>query len=781
MRYNVTPAEIINEVYNIYSDPARLEDYTRSDAPQYIGVCGWAGVMSPANRAAFVAAFGTDTVETAETLAAARVAAYRAAYDASEYHRHELTANEADPAKVPAVGSFVWCLTDWMKCEGGPMDPLKNHCEEWGEFRRVLVEIAAVVTVPAADLLKADTAHRVAREYTGHQGGRYEESDPLRLDGRPYAWTVGVLVTDGARWYIVDSEGYDWARYVLMPKTMATMYAPELAELAAARDRREAEEAARLQAAADERRRVYLERCARWEGAELVDVRPLDAAAAEASKVHGWRSKEAKSAQRKADSARRRNILTMCQAAAPGVKFSVRKWDGWGGSYEVSWTDGPTADSLKAAADLDLLESGRDTFNGYDDSTGTTRAEFQEFAAKYLGVFGEIRTDRETSPEFRAEIVARIREAVPGLPEGDQTPTDGAQAWKVADAITDTADRYNVADLAERYGLREVAAYVARITSRPTTSEAPTDPTPGGTGADAAPYGESQKSQISDDVEACQLPEVKEYRLMYLFGAWVCHCRIYAETDDEAIHDAMDEYITSSLPRWPYRVALWEDSRLVRDIKDDGPDAIGRRDMEQEKDENGPVYVVRDASKKAQCFRFDDYVTRSILLAASYIIKETHTAGSRRLQLYADGVKLWDGDENTKTALAYIVRKRLCVPYGAIQKSPICEATAAAAELEAEELAENTAEYDRLKAKHHDALLLFRVGEFYEMWHDDAETAADVLGLILTRAHGGLKVCAFPAVALDTYLPKLVRAGHRLAICDDPRPKRSPRPKKATA
>lgn len=925
--YQVTPEQIITEIYNIFSDEHRSRQYYNTMGAQYLGLCGWAGPMSPENRAAFVDAFGLETIETAEKVARARVAAYRAAYEASHYHRHEIEANEADPDQVPAVGSFVWCFGDGLKCEGGPMDPLKNHCEEWSDFRPELVEIAAVVTVPAADLLTADTAHRIAREYTGHQGGRYEEADPLRLDGRPYAWTVGVLVTDGARWYVVDSEGYDYARYILQPLTMADMYAPEIASIRQEIARREAEEAARVQAAADERRRVYLERCARWEGAGLVDVRPLDEAAAEANRLHGWRSKEAKSAQRKADAARRRNILIMCQTAAPGVKFSVRKWDGWGGSYCVSWTDGPTADSLKAAADLDLLEEGRDTFDGMTDCAGHERAEFVEFSKKYLGVFGEINTERETSEEFRAEIIARIREAVPGLPEGDQTPTDEAQAWKVADAAADIsgdeADRRHVADMAERYGLREAAHYVARVTSRPTTSEAPTDPTPdnGGTGADAAPYvdceksqpqeeapalqlvnidgegvavvgdsrttyrhrrlikacgakwnktaqqweaydpeaianlrewlpacrparptdpdglgeeetvpapapesapvvdatptkeepaqlpeppaavvydaaqpiesapfvavdatgapyGDSQKSQISEIEEEPQLPELKKYRLMYLFGAWVCYRSIYAETDAEAIHDAMDMYIASILPRWSHRVALWEGSRLVHDIKGNGPDELGRRDIEKAKEEGATVYTIRDA--RPQPYACEYPATRSILAAANHA-QNNELANPHPLQIFADGVKIWDSEEDHTGGLAYIVRQRLGVPYGYFQKSQICEATASAAELEAEELAENTAEYDRLKAKHPDALLHFRVGEFYELWNDDAEIAADVLGLTLTLAHGGLKMCAFPYHALDTYLPKLIRAGHRVCICDDPRPKRSPRPKKATA
>lgn len=76
-----------------------------------------------------------------------------------------------------------------------------------------------------------------------------------------------------------------------------------------------------------------------------------------------------------------------------------------------------------------------------------------------------------------------------------------------------------------------------------------------------------------------------------------------------------------------------------------------------------------------------------------------------------------------------------------------------------------------LKAKHPDAILLFRCGDFYETYCDDAVTASKILGITLThRSNGGAKggdeMAGFPHHALDSYLPKLVRAGKRVAICD---------------
>nr|HPH62946.1 DNA mismatch repair protein MutS [Paludibacteraceae bacterium] len=79
-------------------------------------------------------------------------------------------------------------------------------------------------------------------------------------------------------------------------------------------------------------------------------------------------------------------------------------------------------------------------------------------------------------------------------------------------------------------------------------------------------------------------------------------------------------------------------------------------------------------------------------------------------------------------------------------------------------------QYYEMKGKHPDAILLFRVGDFYETYAEDAIKASEILGITLTRrANGGQKtteMAGFPHHALDTYLPKLVRAGQRVAICD---------------
>ncbi|HHB51549.1 MAG TPA: DNA mismatch repair protein MutS, partial [Saprospiraceae bacterium] len=78
-------------------------------------------------------------------------------------------------------------------------------------------------------------------------------------------------------------------------------------------------------------------------------------------------------------------------------------------------------------------------------------------------------------------------------------------------------------------------------------------------------------------------------------------------------------------------------------------------------------------------------------------------------------------------------------------------------------------QYHQIKTKHPDAILLFRVGDFYETFGEDAIKTSEALGIVLTsRNNGGsdLELAGFPYHALDLYLPKLVKSGYRVAICE---------------
>ena len=92
---------------------------------------------------------------------------------------------------------------------------------------------------------------------------------------------------------------------------------------------------------------------------------------------------------------------------------------------------------------------------------------------------------------------------------------------------------------------------------------------------------------------------------------------------------------------------------------------------------------------------------------------------------------------------------------------------------EAVELTPMMKQFYELKKKHPEAIMLFRCGDFYETYADDAVTASEILGITLTKRNNGKDstgtstyMAGFPHHALDTYLPKLIRAGKRVAICD---------------
>ena len=85
--------------------------------------------------------------------------------------------------------------------------------------------------------------------------------------------------------------------------------------------------------------------------------------------------------------------------------------------------------------------------------------------------------------------------------------------------------------------------------------------------------------------------------------------------------------------------------------------------------------------------------------------------------------------------------------------------------VELEELSATVRQFKELKSKHPDALFLFREDDFYTAYSEDAECISELLDIVITKK-GKRNTASFPAHALDTYLPKLVKAGKRIAICD---------------
>ena len=196
-------------------------------------------------------------------------------------------------------------------------------------------------------------------------------------------------------------------------------------------------------------------------------------------------------------------------------------------------------------------------------------------------------------------------------------------------------------------------------------------------------------------------------------------------------------------------------------------------------------------------FHFQNYKTMKANVQISAVKKEFKN-GQQGWQVFIEGMEgRLRCEMNFKDALkamryCFLLSKRLELQIDEIQlaalsleyqqsKSAVEQAQAAEAATEvaaevAAEIGEAVSQapdskmlrqFKELKAKHPDALIIFRNGDFYECYEEDAQKAADCLGIVLTEnPSSNLKLAGFPHHALDTYLPKLVRHGYRVAICE---------------
>ena len=126
----------------------------------------------------------------------------------------------------------------------------------------------------------------------------------------------------------------------------------------------------------------------------------------------------------------------------------------------------------------------------------------------------------------------------------------------------------------------------------------------------------------------------------------------------------------------------------------------------------------------------------------------------RQLSLF----DLWDAEQSQSTAAqASLLEKQSNI-------SSNITASNAASDMESSRLLQ---QWQEIKKQYPDALLLFREGDFYEVYNEDAEVACKILGIVKTkRGKSNIPFAGFPFHVLDEYLPRLVRAGHRVAICD---------------
>lgn len=470
--------QIVENLLKVLTDKAESAQYY-SDNEQYICLCGWCGIMSPVSRPAYVKTFGKDTTEQAEAKAREIIAEKEAARQRTKYAEH---AREADRLEgVPAVGGFFWADNSGLKCDGGrglfeELHALNYYTDAQNTPARLCC-VEQIIKVSDDDFARPGLADDLVIRYNLQGFARSEDvddndntynNDPEKL---ATFYTVGTLVVSpSGKYYLIDSEGYNYARYIYVPIEWPVMLADEVAAVKAKEEARKAEE--ERQAAEEKAQRLakYRARCAKW----LPLMRNVEKM-----------EQDGTATARKIDNARKANILAMCAAAFPGVKFSVSVRRGWGADFELTWTDGPTVEEFNEKTDLNLFCSRRDTFDGWDDSTDVVFAEFSEFARLAMGRNGgNVKTVREMSDEARAELLAQIFEAVPAADNRNKYGYTDAYTYtnKEAEAVA-AALGVDVFDIFA-HGYAENAETIARRawnkrSYTKTTTPEPTDSKPG--------------------------------------------------------------------------------------------------------------------------------------------------------------------------------------------------------------------------------------------------------------------------------------------------------------
>lgn len=497
---------IVENLVKVLSDKAESAQYY-SDNEQYTGICGWCGTMSPVSRPAYIKTFGKTTTEQAEVKAREIITEKEAARQRTRYAQH---AQEADRLEgVPAVGGFFWADNSGLKCDGGrglfeELHALTCYTHATEKPARLCC-VEQIINVSEADFARPELADELVTRHNLQGFARSEDVDDSEDMNAAYNdpeklctfYTVGALVVSpSGKYYLIDSEGYDYARYIYVPIEWPVMFSDEVASIKAAEEARKAEEA--RQAAEEKAQRLaeYRKRCAKWFPL-MRNVEEME--------------QDGKATARKIDNARKANILAMCSAAFPGVKFFVSVRRGWGADFELTWTDGPTVEEFNEKTDLDLFCSRRDTFNGWDDSTGVDYAEFADFARLTMGSNGgDIKTSREMSDEARAELLADIFAAVPAADNRNKYGYTEAYTYtnKEAEAVA-AALGVDVFDIFA-HGYAENAETIARRawnvrSYTKTTTPEPTDPKPG-----KAQATNSTDTTDEAPAEGLQLVEIAE-------------------------------------------------------------------------------------------------------------------------------------------------------------------------------------------------------------------------------------------------------------------------------
>ena len=443
-----TFADLVAELADIMADENRRRMY-ESEGETWTSY-GWDGcAMTPESRTAYIKKFGRTIIEMAELCATMKQAADAKAYEQTHHAAHvrEARKHQSEGNKAPKAGAFVFGVSSGMKCDGGhgifeEFRVFAAHpdwiTEHEDDERRHLCKVLEVYEVSAEDFARPELAdelvkkaHDEGRKFAG--GCATDDPEPADDPRDPYAKykyyytkVAAVVCRESGRWYLIDCEGYSYARYCYMPKNFRTMYAQEIRE---AQDRHAAQVEAERQEEerkAAERLAEYRAKCAKYEAAGLEDlteyreaVKTANREECEAGRAHGYRSPEYKAAQKKAQAAaaalmaaEKRNIKAMAAAIYPGIKCKVTKADSWrSAGYKLTYEDGPTLETFQNNTDFDLFAAYWEEYR-QDDCTETHRYDLTEFADKYGDGRG-VEIAREMSKAERERMTAAILQAVP--------------------------------------------------------------------------------------------------------------------------------------------------------------------------------------------------------------------------------------------------------------------------------------------------------------------------------------------------------------------------------
>lgn len=375
-------AEAVSVIFNLIKNDIETWE---NENDQY-EIFGTLGNMSPLSRVAFVKEFGEEQTARAEKEARAKLELKENKSCYSSFSKR------ADlQFGIPEVGEFVWASCTWMKCDGGEgiYDELRSrYLYDDCDNKKVLCKVDQVFTVSKEEFEKPELADSLCKDNNVAGGCAREEED--ENDESAY-YTIVAAVTDGQRFYYIDSEGFGYARYILLPSnwrdTLNDLYVKVEEQEKRIKEEKEAEEARRE----EEARKEYEERCAKYEH--------LMTSTKELSDQIDWR-KECGTIRRKIMSIYKKNILAMLNNDFPGVKFSLTSK---GGAVSVEWTDGPTEKEVKEKSDLDLFCKSAFHCDPYCDYGYYGTRKYADFAQKYgsyaFGYNDEIRLYRGTSEE----------------------------------------------------------------------------------------------------------------------------------------------------------------------------------------------------------------------------------------------------------------------------------------------------------------------------------------------------------------------------------------------